>query len=90
MVSISPFSLFFPIELVSSQHAEAFRMPSKLIERYKKTAPMCYKRLSNSVAGSAQACVGISNELNDIGMQVSCMIQPSTCSEPNFSPCTTH
>jgi hypothetical protein len=65
--------LFFPVELVDFQRAETFRMPSKLIERYKKTAPMCYKRLSNSVAGSAQACVGISNELNDVGMQISCM-----------------
>jgi hypothetical protein len=36
---------------------QAFKMPSKLIKRYKETAPMCYQRLSNSVAGSAQACV---------------------------------
>jgi len=34
---------------------------------------MCYQRLRNSVDGSAQACVVISNELRDVGMLTACM-----------------
>jgi hypothetical protein len=34
---------------------------------------MCYQRLSNSVAGSAQVCMAISNELRDGGMLLACM-----------------
>jgi hypothetical protein len=68
MAFIPPFSLFLAHQIGVLSTRQASSMPSQLIKRYKETAPMCYQRLDNSVAGYAQACVVISNELRDVGM----------------------
>jgi hypothetical protein len=73
MAFIPPFSLFLAHQSGVLSTRQASSMPSQLIKRYKETAPMCYQRLGNSVAGYAQACVVISNELRDIGMLHACM-----------------
>jgi hypothetical protein len=48
-------------------------MPSELIARHRTTVARCYKRLSNSVIGSAGACLGISNGIRDANMYNTCM-----------------
>jgi hypothetical protein len=48
-------------------------MPSELIARHRTTVVGCYKRLNNSVIGSAGACLGISNEIRDAGTHNTCM-----------------
>jgi hypothetical protein len=63
---------FFLIEFLHFE-LENFKMPSELIKRHEITVSRCYKRLSNSVIGSAWACLGISNEINDVGMHYTCM-----------------
>jgi hypothetical protein len=48
-------------------------MPSELTARHRATVARCCKRLSNSVIDSAGACLGMSNEIRDIGMHKTCM-----------------
>lgn len=44
-------------------------MPSELIRRHRTTISLCHKRLQNSVIGTAYACLAISNEIRDSGME---------------------